>query len=87
MDIEVFTGVAGNEFKPLAVVSFHCPCCGRQVRMPAEMLIRDIADRVEEYYRGQYKHMAAQIRRLEEVIEHGNMINVIRETVNKIPTQ
>lgn len=83
MKVEVFTGVA-PDFKPLTVVEFHCPTCGKRMRLPAEMLIDRVADKIEEYYREINKHLQAENKRLREIIETGGLIHTIKEVAQRI---
>lgn len=77
MNVQVFNGVA-PDFKPLATFDFHCPKCGGQYRMPADYLVQRVADKVEEYYRERCEQLQAENLRLMEIIQLGNMTQMIK---------
>lgn len=83
MKVEIFTGVAPN-FERLATVEFNCCHCGMKLRMPAQHLLDNIADKVEEYYREQNKHLIAENKRLTEILETGGYIHLIKRVAERL---
>lgn len=76
MNVEVFTGV-GPDFQLLTTVEFHCPCCGRKVRVPTEMMLNRVADKQNEY-------LVAENKKLREIIELGQQVQPIKRMADKL---
>lgn len=79
MNIGVFNqDLKDGTFKVMTTADLHCPCCGRLLKIPTDMLVQRIADKIEEHYRENMQRVYAENKRLREIIEFGNQIELIK---------
>jgi len=80
MSIEIFTGEAPN-FEKLITFDFFCQKCGQRMRMPVNSLVSPaLSDALVKHYRNENDRLIAHIRKLEELVEMGNLVGLIRST-------
>jgi len=77
MKAETYSGIA-PDFRPLAVVEIHSPCCGTRMKIPADTLISHVSNAIEEHYRKHNELLSCENKRLRDIIEFGNQIDLIR---------
>lgn len=83
MKVEIFTDI-GPEFKKLVTVELNCPCCGRKIRLPSEMIVDRIADKIEEHYRAESEYLHKENQKLRDIIQFGQEVQLICDVAKRL---